>query len=274
MVKQAGGTTQKPRGQHGKLPSQERDAGNPWIVGGMVRFLVGLTFLAALIVPTGLLRIISPALGSEQLPTPESGLAIIPLGGPTATPTPVVAEETPHKYRAGIIAGHTGSDSGAVCPDGLQEVTVNMVIAQQVVALLEERGWEVDLLEEFDPRLNGYQADALLSIHADSCVYPGKTGFKVARAESSYIPSDEDALVGCIVKYYRGRTGLEFDANTITFDMTRYHAYYEIDRNTPAAIIEVGFMLDDRALLVDRPELVAQGIVEGLVCFVEGEEGR
>jgi hypothetical protein len=37
------------------------------------------------------------------------------------------------------------------------------------------------------------------------------------------------------------------------------------------AIIEAGFMLDDRELLVERPEIVAEGIAEGLICFVEGE---
>jgi N-acetylmuramoyl-L-alanine amidase len=51
--------------------------------------------------------------------------------------------------------------------------------------------------------------------------------------------------------------------------MTRYHAYNEIDPNTPAAIIETGFLLDDRDLLVNHPEIVAQGIVDGIVCFVE-----
>jgi len=53
--------------------------------------------------------------------------------------------------------------------------------------------------------------------------------------------------------------------------MTQYHAFYEINPDTPAAIIETGFMLDDRDLLVGQPELVAQGIVDGLVCFLNGE---
>ena len=62
-----------------------------------------------------------------------------------------------------------------------------------------------------------------------------------------------------------------FDADTITYDMTRYHAYYEIDKNTPAAIIEIGFMLDDREILTQRPDVVAQGIADGLRCFIESQ---
>ncbi len=246
---------------------------DPRTVGTMLRSLVLLAFLVALAVPTGLLPII-PALGGGDEGTAQSetpGPALIPLGGPTPTATVAPLTPVPHVPIVGIIAGHSGNDSGAVCPDGLQEVQVNAEIARRVVEILTRRGWQVDLLEEFDERLDGYQADALLSIHADSCAYPGKTGFKLARAESSYIPGSEDRLVNCIIRHYQERTGLPFDANTITYDMTQYHAYYEIAPHTPAAIIETGFMLDDRELLVERPEIVAEGIAEGLICFVEGE---
>ena len=203
-----------------------------------------------------------------------SGLVVIPLTAPTPTATaapepPLIT--TPHIPRIGIVAGHSGSDSGAVCPDGLQEVDINLDISRRVVALLTARGWTVDLLEEFDVRLNGYRADALLSIHADSCNVPGKSGFKIVRAEGGYHAPSADVLVDCITHHYAARTGLAFDPYTITYDMTRYHAFYEIDRVTPAAIIEAGFMLDDRELLTQRPDVVAAGIVDGLVCFIEGE---
>lgn len=260
-----------------------RDSGavsgaDPWAVGMLLRWLVLLALGLALIVPLGIVPIIPAATGAAATTAPETGPAIIPLGAPTPTPLPTVPATptpvTPRVLRVGIVAGHAGSDSGAVCPDGLQEVQINTQIAGLVVNMLRARGWEVDLLDEFDARLLGYEADALVSIHADSCAFPGKTGFKVARAESSYIPSNEDRLVSCLSRYYRARTGLPFDANTITFDMTRYHAFYEINQNTPAAIIETGFMLDDRELLVERQDVVALGIVEGIRCFLEGEPVR
>jgi len=248
---------------------------DPWAVGWTIRALVVIAFLTAFAVPMGILKII-PAVTWEGEETPEQviGPLMISLtAAESAEPAATVVSltPTPHIPRIGIIAGHAGSDSGAICPDGLQEVDVNREIARRVVALLLQRGWEADLLEEFDVRLNGYKADALLSIHADSCNVPGKSGFKIARAEASYLPGSEDRMVDCISQHYEAQTGLEFDPYTITYDMTRYHAYYEIDHTTPAAIIEAGFLLDDREILTQRPEAVAQGIVDGLICFIEGQ---
>ncbi len=256
-----------------KQPASEAD---PRAMGVTIRALVLLMVLAAVGVPLGLLPITSAAVASSIQggggEAEESGGALVfPLSRPTDTPTPVPLTPTPHVPRVGIIAGHWGHDSGAVCPDGLQEVDVNLNIARQTVAILQRFGWQVDLLQEFDERLHGYRADALLSIHADSCTYRGKTGFKVARAEGSSIPTDEDRFVSCLSRYYQARTGLPFDRDTITYDMTRYHAFYEINHETPAVILEAGFMLDDRELLTDRSDLVAQGIAEGLYCFIIGE---
>ncbi|MEJ5311278.1 MAG: N-acetylmuramoyl-L-alanine amidase [Anaerolineae bacterium] len=254
-----------------KKPTVSAD---PWAVGWMVRALVLLALFAAFGVPMGVIPIIAVGSGAVEAGSEPSGPVVIPLSAPTLTATAAPAPPlvvTPHTPRIGIIAGHSGSDSGAICADGLQEVDVNRDIARRVVALLAQRGWSVDLLDEFDVRLNGYQGDALLSIHADSCNVPGKSGFKVTRAEAGFQPPAADVLVDCLTRRYATRTGLAFDPYTITYDMTRYHAYYEIDRNTPAAIIEVGFLLDDRDLLTQRSDVVALGIVDGMVCFIEGE---
>ena len=165
---------------------------------------------------------------------------------------------------------------GAMCPDGLTEVEINRDVAQRVVYILQSLGYQTDLLEEFDPRLTGYLADALLSIHADSCkAYPNATppasGFKVASVEDSLVPEAEEHLLACLAQCYGERTGMYFHANSITYDMTRYHTFYEIDGRTPAAIIETGFMLADRRILTQRADLVARGIVDGIVCFIEDE---
>ena len=247
---------------------------DPWAIGWMVRILILMVFIAAFGVPMEVIPIVAVE-SDAATPDPENpGLVVIPLNAATPTATAVPAPSltvTPHTPRIGIIAGHSGSDSGAICADGLQDVDVNRDIARRVVALLAQRGWTVDLLDEFDVRLNDYQADALLSIHADSCNVPGKSGFKITRAEAGFHTPSADVLVDCLIRHYAARTGLEFDPYTITYDMTRYHAYYEIDRNTPAAIIEAGFMLDDRELLTQHPDVVALGIADGFVCFIEGE---
>ena len=242
---------------------------DPWAVGWAIRVLVLFAFFTAFAVPMGAVQIIAAIIEGTASETVVDGPFIIPLVTiELTTPTPILTP-TPSIPRVGVIAGHTGSDSGAMCPDGLQEVDVNLDIARRVVALLTQKGWRVDLLEEFDVRLNDYQADALISIHADSCNVPGKTGFKVARAESGYPPERGDRLVACISEHYAKQTNLDFDPYTITFDMTRYHVFYEIGQATPAAIIEAGFLLDDRELLTQHPEIAAQGIVDGLVCFIE-----
>jgi N-acetylmuramoyl-L-alanine amidase len=245
---------------------------DPWAVAWTIRGLIIIAFFAAFAVPLGfpIISVADTVAQSEE--EADQGPITILLNTPTPTPIPQVATPTPDVIRVGIIAGHLGSDSGAICPDGLQEVDINQNIAIQVVDRLnEDFGWHAELLEEFDDQLNGYRADALLSIHADSCNIPGRSGFKMARAESSYIPGPEDRLVDCVSRHYHDATGLAFDRYTITYDMTRYHAYYEIDPNTPAAIIEAGFMLADRELLTEHSDRVVQGLVDGLVCFIAGE---
>lgn len=178
----------------------------------------------------------------------------------------------PLPFRVGIVAGHAGFDPGAVCPDGLTEAEVNMAVAKIVVELLQQAGYQVDLLDEFDTRLTGYRADALVSIHADSCEVPGARGFKVARITDSAIPEAEDRLVDCLYREYEATTGLPRHPNSITDNMTNYHAFREIDSLTPGAIIETGFLLEDHAWIVRRPRLVARGIVNGVQCFLSSEE--
>lgn len=203
---------------------------------------------------------------------------------PDASPTPELPDSSgssegaalPAVPRIGVVAGHWGFDQGASCPDGLDEVDVNLDVAQRVVQSLRALGYQVDLLEEYDSRLPGYLADALVSIHADSCerfpdATPPPTGFKVASVVDSVVPEEEQRLVACLREKYGARTGLVTHDNSITGHMTRYHTFYEIDGRTPGAIIETGFLWLDRDLLTQRPDLVAQGIVDGIVCFIEGD---
>jgi N-acetylmuramoyl-L-alanine amidase len=168
--------------------------------------------------------------------------------------------------RVGIVAGHWGSDVGAVCDDGLQEVDVNLRIARETKRRLERAGYQVDLMEEFAEELQGYKADAFVSIHADSCV--DLSGFKVARLAESGVPQKADRLVQCLYAEYGQATGLAPHFNTITYDMTEYHAFLEIDASTPGAIIEAGFLGGDRALLTDRPGRVAAGIEDAILCYM------
>jgi N-acetylmuramoyl-L-alanine amidase len=172
------------------------------------------------------------------------------------------------KLRIGLVAGHWQNDSGAVCADGLQEVDVNLDVAERTAGLLRRAGYQVDLLAEFDPRLEGYQADVFLSIHADSCVY-GVSGFKLARLPDSQVGAETDRLVDALYREYAQVTGLEPHYDTITYDMREYHAFREISPETPGAIIEIGFLGEDRAVLTRRPDLVARGIARGVIAYLQ-----
>lgn len=193
------------------------------------------------------------------------------VSGPgTAVPTSAPSL----KPRIGLVAGHWGNDSGAVCGDGLTEVSVNLKIAGLVQDILTQEGFQVDLLKEFDPRLAEYEAVALVSIHNDSCDFFGDqaTGYKVAAAPSTIYPEKAMRLTACLSQRYNSITGMQFHYNTVTLDMTDYHAFSEIHSDTTAAIIETGFLNLDREILTNRTDVVAQGVASGILCFVRNED--
>ncbi len=230
----------------------------------VVAFVIATLFTAWTepgLLPGGLSEKISNAL-SAQRATP-------PSGSPTTTPRV--------NPRIGLVAGHSGNDSGAVCSDalgGFREVDINLNVATIVREKLISQGYDVDLLAEFDPRLTDYHALALVSIHADSCEYINDqaTGFKVAAAISTKYPEQAARLTTCLRTRYASITGLPFHSGSVTGDMSNYHAFNEINPDTPAAIIETGFMNLDRQILTEKPDVIADGIASGILCFVRNED--
>lgn len=239
--------------------------------GGLFRQL-RIVFAAALVVatlftawtPVGLLTSGLTDKIARALAPQDSDASPLDLPTPTARPRP----------RLGVVAGHWGNDAGAVCPDGLTEAQINLNVATLVKQNLVQEGFEVDLLEEFDPRLDQYRALALVSIHADSCEYINDqaTGFKVAAALATTHPEKAARLTACLRSRYVQYTGLTFHGNSITSDMTSYHAFDEIHGDTIAAIMEIGFMNLDRQLLVQSPDIIARGISEGVLCYLYNED--
>lgn len=185
-----------------------------------------------------------------------------------------IVQPTPNwARRIGIVSGHRGpqNDPGAVCPDGLTEAGINFSVAQLIVNSLRSRGYTVDLLDEFDTRLDNYQAAALISIHANTCQDFGErvSGYLVSGAAARVTARGRDEiLVECIAQFYEVATGLQRHPG-VTVDMSDYHSFREIHPLTPAAIIELGFMLADRQIMVERPDLLANAITDGALCFLE-----
>jgi N-acetylmuramoyl-L-alanine amidase len=246
-------------------PGRVKSQGTRFSAWKAIQTLLSLAFIMAT-----LFTLWTPAnLFSNQLLDQMMRAFQAPAVSGTAFPTLTPA---PHP-RIGIVSGHMGNDSGSVCPDGLEEKDVNYKIATMVQKLLKDDGYEVDLLEEFDSRLTGYTALALVSIHNDSCTYinPEATGFKVAPSESSPVPQKAERLTACLIDRYSHDTGMNYHANSITADMTKYHAFNEINGATTAAIIETGFLNLDRDILVNHTDKVAQGIRDGILCYIRNE---
>jgi N-acetylmuramoyl-L-alanine amidase len=249
----------------------------------------------------GLLRVLLPTVGIGLLflivafrafsgpgqPGPEATAATDVLAtaaptdtpGPTPTPVPRAAQGDLGKPLIAIVAGHSGinpssglPDPGSLCPDGLAEVQITTAVAARVAQGMQAHGYPTVVLEEFDQRTAGLRATAFLSIHVDSCevINDEATGFKVSGPVPPRDPTtDHQRLTDCITQRYATATGLHFHDYSITHDMTRYHSFGEIDARTPAAIIELGFLNLDRKILTERQDLMAQALVDGLLCFLQ-----
>ena len=192
---------------------------------------------------------------------------------PTIQPTQV---STPNwLQRIGIVAGHRGpeNDPGAVCEDGLTEAEITFNVATKIVNNLRALNYTVDLLDEFDPRLTDYQAAALVSIHANTCQDFGEvvSGYLIAKAAARPDGGIDAILAECLAQKYEERIDLE-RRFSLTLDMTDYHTFREIHPLTPAAIVELGFMLADREYLTEQPDELAQALTNGVICFLQPSE--
>lgn len=232
--------------------------------------------------------------------TPDANATLVPTQAPffifpqvfeQVTPTPTMIP-TPAVPDAAIVAGHWARqdeagvpavrDSGAICPDGLREVDITKSVADKTLALLKRKGYRVELLQEFDPVYKEVNPDfaprAFLSIHVDSCLlgaeYAYATGYKIARAVPSNNEIQDDRLVTCLTRSYdklATEYNKPFNANTITRNMTEYHAFRKIDPTTPAAIIELGFLGQDYEFLTQLQDEMADALARGMDEFLKGQ---
>jgi N-acetylmuramoyl-L-alanine amidase len=156
---------------------------------------------------------------------------------------------------------------------GVDEVDVNMDIAQRVKAQLVARGYAVDIIPTTVPP--GYIADVFLALHMDGDETQQKSGFKIAHG--SRRGPYEDKLVSLLREEYAKQTGLEWDAAGISRNMTGYYSFnwgryqHAAAAHTPAAILEMGFLSSghDRSLMLDHGDGVALAIVNGIQRFLD-----
>jgi len=166
------------------------------------------------------------------------------------------------------ITFQTGTSWG-----GVNEVDVNMDIAERIKAQLTARGYLVDIIPTTVPP--GYLADVFLALHADGDGTGENSGFKLAHG--SRRGPYEDKLVAALRDEYAKVTGLDYDAEHVTRNMTGYYSFnwgryqHAAAAHTPAAILEMGYLSNghDRDVMVNHADGVATAIVNGLQRFLD-----
>ncbi len=272
----------KPTNREVPLPKPQVKQTFPLLTAISALRTVSVSFAAAVMAATIFMWWTSPdflpAQARRDLAPVQATARLISAATPTALPTPIWYN------RVGILAGHSGMtspsggrrdqpDPGAVCPDGFFERSVTEAVADRVAAILRGRGYTVDILEEYDPRLNGYEAAVFISLHADSCENFGYGGYKSTYPAARTLIRDQDSRLNeCIRVNYEGITGLPFQPGSITDNMLLYHAFRKISVRTPANILELGFLSYDRNLLQNQPDRLALGVANGILCFLEAQQ--
>jgi N-acetylmuramoyl-L-alanine amidase len=176
-------------------------------------------------------------------------------------------DTVPKEYGTRIIA-QTGTSWA-----GINEVDTTSEIADRMATLLKAQGIAVDILPTTVPE--GYLADVFIALHCDGDGVGVLSGFKMAHG--SRRGPFEDKLVTTIKDVYAKATGMDYDAEHVTRAMLGYFAFnwsryqHATSPFTPAAIIELGFLsnADDRNLLVNKPQVVAGALVNGILKFLD-----
>lgn len=199
--------------------------------------------------------------------------------GPIPTPADWTPPEGP--VRIALQAGHWKADEA---PDELRglrdngtrargkaEWEVNLEIARRAAAMLEARGYLVDVLPAVVPP--GYRAHLFISIHADGSNDPHARGFRVA-APRRDATGRAAAMAAILERTYGEATGIR-KLPDVTRRMTGYYAFnfrryvHALHPMTIGVILETGFLTSaaDWRVIVDDPDRAARGIVEAVTAF-------
>ena len=73
------------------------------------------------------------------------------------------------------------------------------------------------------------------------------------------------------LQLWRGHKTPYHEGSSYTADMINYHVFSKVNLETPTVIIETGFMNLDAGIVISQPELVARGIANGIMCFVQNQ---
>ena len=173
----------------------------------------------------------------------------------------------------GILAGHWQDSTGEVCSDGMIEADVNQALAVRAAQSLTDMGYVVDIFPEYDLALLNYHSAAFVAIYSGSCAESPlpPSGFKVASSLTAQNPDKVNQLAICLSEQYQKATKLPFSYEVLNPDHPSYHIFRDVHPETPAVMIEVGSLKTDRSMIVGQSGTVSDGIVAGILCYLNGQ---
>lgn len=201
--------------------------------------------------------------------------------GATFTPADWAPPEGP--VRIALQAGHwkaheappelAGLRDNGTQANGKAEWEVNLAIAREAAAMLEELGYAVDILPAVVPP--SYRAHLFISIHADGSRDPKASGYRVA-APRNDVTGRAERVAEVLEAAYGEATGLT-RLPTVTRRMSNYYAFnfrryqHALHPLTIGVILETGFLTSasDRRVIVDDPARAARGIVAAVTALPE-----
>ena len=162
--------------------------------------------------------------------------------------------------------------NGGTSGGGKQEWEVNLQIAELTATLLDEAGYEVEILPATVPPR--YEADVFVAIHADGNRDPSIAGYRVA-APRRDATDRAGEFAEMLAQAYGEATGIH-RLPVATRRMRGYYAFrynryrHAIHPMTVGVIIETGFLTStvDRRVIVDDPAQAARGIFAGVTRFL------
>ena len=175
----------------------------------------------------------------------------------------------------GILAGHAGKGSGAVCEDGLTEADVNLAIANMVKNKLENLGYAVFILSENAMEIINFEGFAFVALYCGSCEdsATNSSGFIVANSLHTQALEATNTLAACMGDAYQRETGMYFTYKILANDLAVSDIIASLNPYTPVVFIEMGSLFHDRKMLVEESVKVAEGISKGIRCYYSAVTG-
>jgi len=203
---------------------------------------------------------------------------------PNRIPNPPTPEEwvpPVGPVRIGLQAGHWRADEAPQELSGLKrngtrwqetaEWQVNLEIVRRTGAMLEDLGYEVDILPAVVPP--SYRAHLFIAVHADGSNDPNASGYRVASG-SRDVTGRARQIEALLKESYGAATGIK-RLPTTTRRMRNYYAFnyqryeHSLHPMTIGVILETGFLTSrkDRQVIMEDPERAARGIVAAVTAF-------